>query len=94
MKPRTFRSVLSVELSNTIRVLRLQNGLSLEAISRQAGISRAMWQQVETGKSSPTVAILEKIAHALGQHPGNLLMTCTSPQSGVPDQPNGSASRG
>jgi len=44
-----------------------------------------MWQQVETGKSSPTVAILEKIAHALGQHPGNLLMTCTSPQSGVPD---------
>jgi transcriptional regulator with XRE-family HTH domain len=47
-----------------LRRLRSQNNLSLEKLSRAAGVSRAMLGQIELGQSVPTVTVLARIADA------------------------------
>lgn len=46
--------------------LRTQKNLSLEALSKLAGVSRAMLGQIELGKSTPTIRILSRVAAAFG----------------------------
>jgi transcriptional regulator with XRE-family HTH domain len=53
-------------VSANLRVLRKQHRLSLEELSRQSGVSRAMLGQVEQGKSVPSIKILWQISQALG----------------------------
>ncbi len=48
-----------------LRRLRTKRGLSLEALARLAGVSRAMIGQIEGGRSMPTIGMLWKIARAL-----------------------------
>lgn len=56
---------LAVIVGDNLRRLRTRNGLSLERLSKASGVSRAMLGQVELGRSTPTVAVLWKIARAL-----------------------------
>jgi transcriptional regulator with XRE-family HTH domain len=49
-----------------LRRLRTQQGYSLERLSQSSGVSRAMLSQIENGKSAPTIALLWKVATALG----------------------------
>jgi transcriptional regulator with XRE-family HTH domain len=53
------------ELGARIRSARLGRGLSLDAITRRAGVSRSMLSAVERGGKVPTVLILDRIATAL-----------------------------
>jgi transcriptional regulator with XRE-family HTH domain len=46
--------------------IRTQRGLSLEALSRLSGVSRAMLGQIELHQSAPTISLLWKISVALG----------------------------
>jgi transcriptional regulator with XRE-family HTH domain len=59
----------SVELSSilgkNLRRLRTQRGHSLERLAKLSGVSRAMLGQIETGKSTPTISLLWKVATAL-----------------------------
>lgn len=48
-----------------VRSLREQRDLTLEALSKLSGVSRAMLSQVERGGKSPTIGIAKRIAHAL-----------------------------
>lgn len=41
-------------------------GLSLDALSRQAGVSKSMLSQIERGQANPTVAVVWRLATALG----------------------------
>jgi len=61
----TFGDLTPVVGSN-LRRLRMRRGLSLEKLSRQSGVSRAMLGQVELGQSAPTINVLWKISTALG----------------------------
>ena len=56
---------LAVVIGGNVRKRRKQHGLSLENLARRAGVSRAMLSQIELGRSTPTIAVLWKIAHAL-----------------------------
>ena len=56
---------LAVVIGGNVRKWRKQQGLSLENLARRAGVSRAMLSQIELGRSTPTIAVLWKIAHAL-----------------------------
>lgn len=47
-----------------LRRLRAQSNLSLEKLSRAAGVSRAMLGQIELGQSVPTITVLARIADA------------------------------
>jgi transcriptional regulator with XRE-family HTH domain len=49
-----------------LKRLRLRQGLSLERLAQQSGVSRAMLGQIELGQSAPTINIVWKIARALG----------------------------
>ena len=48
-----------------LKTLRQKQGLSLEALSRRAGVSKSMLSQVERNKTNPTVAVVWRLAAAL-----------------------------
>ncbi len=48
-----------------LKSLRLARGLTLEQLSRMAGVSKAMLSQIEQDKVNPTVAVMLKIARAM-----------------------------
>lgn len=53
-------------LGNTIKQLRLEHGLTLSAVSAQAGISRGMLSKIENGIASTSLDTLEQLANTLG----------------------------
>lgn len=48
-----------------VRRLRVDRGLSQEALAVDAGLDRTYVGRIERGKENPTVAVLEQIATAL-----------------------------
>ncbi|MFE3193792.1 helix-turn-helix domain-containing protein [Nocardia sp. NPDC059240] len=48
-----------------VRRRREEAGLTLEQLSTQSAVSRAMLSKVERGEKSPTIGVASKIAHAL-----------------------------
>ena len=53
---------LASKISTTLKSLRQERGWSLDAASKQTGVSKAMLGQIERGESSPTISTLWKIA--------------------------------
>lgn len=49
-----------------VRAERMLRGLTLDQLATQAGVSRAMISKIERGESSPTAALLSRIADAMG----------------------------
>jgi transcriptional regulator with XRE-family HTH domain len=58
-------SSVDERIARRVRALRDEQGLSLDALSAKCGVSRSMLSLVERGESSPTAAVLEKIAAGL-----------------------------
>lgn len=56
---------LAISVGRNLRRLRTRQGFSLERLARASGVSRAMLGQIENGKSTPTIALLWKVATAL-----------------------------
>ena len=61
------------EVGATLQRLRLARGLTLEDLSRVAGVSKSMLSQIEREKANPTIAITWRLANALGVEIGELL---------------------
>jgi transcriptional regulator with XRE-family HTH domain len=57
---------LTAAVGANLRQLRVKRGLSLERLSQKSSVSRAMLSQIELGQSTPTIAVLWKIARGLG----------------------------
>lgn len=53
-------------IAASVRDLRAARGLSLDALARLSGVSRSMISVIERGASSPTAAVLDKLAAGLG----------------------------
>jgi transcriptional regulator with XRE-family HTH domain len=70
---------LSAVVGQNLRRLRTRQGLSLDRLSRSSGVSRAMLSQIETGKSTPTINLLWKVANALGVSFGTLITLRDAP---------------
>jgi XRE family transcriptional regulator, regulator of sulfur utilization len=49
-----------------LAALRAQRSLSLDEVSRQAGVSKSMLSQIERGQANPTVAVVWRLATAFG----------------------------
>src|ERR1051325_5174042 len=56
---------LTPAVAANVRRLRTKQGLSLDALARASGVSRAMLGQIELRQSTPTINVLWKIARAL-----------------------------
>lgn len=65
------------EVGATLQRLRLARGLTLEDLSRIAGVSKSMLSQIEREKANPTIAITWRLANALGVPIGDLLASGT-----------------
>ena len=63
------------EVGAALQRLRLARGLTLEDLSRIAGVSKSMLSQIEREKANPTIAITWRLANALGIQIGELLAT-------------------
>src|SRR5476649_1040990 len=61
------------EVGAALQRLRLERGLTLEDLSRIAGVSKSMLSQIEREKANPTIAITWRLANALGVQIGELL---------------------
>jgi transcriptional regulator with XRE-family HTH domain len=59
-------SDLNRRIAERVRELRAAQGLSLDALAGQSGVSRSMISLIERGESSPTAVVLEKLAAGLG----------------------------
>jgi len=52
-------------VSRNLKRWRMRRELSLEALAKEAGVSRGMLSQIELGRSVPTIALLWRVARAL-----------------------------
>ena len=52
-------------ISNNLKEIREQRNLSLDQLAEITGVSKSMLRQIETGRSSPTIATIWKIANGL-----------------------------
>lgn len=57
---------ITIVVGRNVRRMRTQRGLSLERLAQSSGVSRAMLGQLELGKTTPSIHVVWKIAHALG----------------------------
>jgi transcriptional regulator with XRE-family HTH domain len=65
------------EVGASLQRLRLARGLTLEDLSRIAGVSKSMLSQIEREKANPTIAITWRLANALGVAISELLASET-----------------
>ena len=65
-----------------LQTLRQRQRLSLDELSRRAGVSKSMLSQIERNLANPTVAVLWRLANALGVALGDLLA------GGAPPRPD------
>src|SRR3984885_2455598 len=70
-------------VGTNLRRLRKERALSLEALSKTSGVSRAMLGQIELGQSAPTINVLWKISRALGVPFSTLISTTSSNATAV-----------
>ena len=59
-------SGVDARLAARLRGLRTERGLTLDGLAGRAGVSRSMISLVERGESSPTAAVLHRLAMGLG----------------------------
>jgi transcriptional regulator with XRE-family HTH domain len=57
---------LGLLVGQNMKRLRQRRNLSLEAVSKMSGVSRAMLNQIELARSVPTINVVWKIANAFG----------------------------
>lgn len=61
------------EVGATLQKLRLARNLTLEDLSRAAGVSKSMLSQIEREKANPTIAVAWRLSNALGVSIAELL---------------------
>ncbi len=66
-------------VGDTLASLRQAQGLSLEELSRKAGVSKSMLSQIERAQANPTVAVVWRLANALGVPLAELLGKTSAP---------------
>ena len=59
-------SEVDARLAARLRDMRVERGLTLDGLAGRAGVSRSMISLVERGESSPTAAVLHRLATGLG----------------------------
>lgn len=72
---------VSAALGQRIKALRARSGLTLEQLSQQSGVSRAMLSTIERGEKSPTLPIIVRIAAGFGISLSSLLGAEPDPSS-------------
>ena len=82
---------ISTHLAVRLRSLRMAAGMTLDGLAERTGVSRSMISLIERGESSPTAAVLDKLAAGLAVTLASLFAgqesAAASPLSRREDQP-------
>jgi transcriptional regulator with XRE-family HTH domain len=57
--------LFAMNIGNQIRTIRSSKSLSQQAVADKIGMNRVQYNRIETGKSEPTISILNRIAKVL-----------------------------
>jgi transcriptional regulator with XRE-family HTH domain len=71
------------QVGEALAALRAKRQLSLDELSRRAGVSKSMLSQIERNQANPTVAVVWRLAHALGVEISELLEGAKPAQAGI-----------
>ncbi|MGW5728181.1 helix-turn-helix domain-containing protein [Nocardia beijingensis] len=74
---------LAGAFGGNVRRRREEAGLTLEQLSTQSSVSRAMLSKVERGEKSPTIGVASRIAHALDASLSDLIGGAAAAAPGV-----------
>ena len=74
---------LAGAFGGNVRRRREEAGLTLEQLSTESSVSRAMLSKVERGEKSPTIGVASRIAHALDVSLSDLVGAPAAAASGV-----------
>ena len=74
----TFEAEPALAFGAVVRALRMADGVGQEALAYQAGIERSHMGKIERGEHMPTLAMILRIANALGRSAGELLLETES----------------
>lgn len=74
-------ATVSQAVSGRIKSWRKSQKLSLDELSRRAGVSKGMLVEIEKGAANPSIAILCKIAAALGVSVADIVSISHSPDA-------------
>ncbi len=66
-------------VGDTLAAMRQARNLSLDELSRMAGVSKSMLSQIERAQANPTVAVVWRLANALGVGMAELLGNAPAP---------------
>lgn len=72
-------SVVNEALSATVRQYRSQRKMSLDELSRQAGVSKGMLVEIEACRANPSIALLCRLASAMGVSVADIVNVASSP---------------
>lgn len=78
-RPAKTTSTEPPRVGDTLAALRQAQALSLDELSRKAGVSKSMLSQIERAQANPTVAVVWRLANALGVSMGDLLGNTPQP---------------
>ena len=78
-RPAKTTSTEPPRVGDTLAALRQAQSLSLDQLSRKAGVSKSMLSQIERAQANPTVAVVWRLANALGVPMGELLGNTPQP---------------
>ena len=70
----TFEAEPALAFGAVVRALRTADGVGQEALAHQAGIEPSHMGKIERGEHMPTLAMILRIARALGRTAGELLL--------------------
>ena len=70
---------VSLAVANRIRSWRKEKKLSLDELSRRASVSNCMLVEIDTGAANPSIAILCKLAAALGISVADIVNVSSEP---------------
>jgi transcriptional regulator with XRE-family HTH domain len=73
---------LDRRIGDRIRALRDERGLTLDALAREAAVSRAMLSRIERGESSPTAQLLARVCGGL-----NVTLSALFAEAEAPSRP-------
>ncbi|EZH82156.1 helix-turn-helix domain-containing protein, partial [Aeromonas hydrophila] len=70
---------VTAAVSRRLKEYRQQGRLSLDELSRRAGVSKGMLVEIEKGAANPSIAILCKLAAALGVSVADIVDVASTP---------------
>lgn len=66
-------SAILMEIVEQLKQLRLEKGLSHEAMAKKTGITRSAISHIESGKRNPSLLVALSMAHALDKELSDIL---------------------